>query len=43
MGSFFEIKERKIIVDIVVSANGVVCAKGTVIAVKMPQSMAIKQ
>jgi acyl-coenzyme A thioesterase PaaI-like protein len=43
MGSFSEIKARKIIVDIVVSANGVVCAKGTVIAVKMPQSMAIKQ
>jgi hypothetical protein len=42
MGSFSEIKERKIIVDIVVSANGVVCAKGAIIAVKMPQSMAIK-
>jgi acyl-coenzyme A thioesterase PaaI-like protein len=42
IGSFSEIKARKIIVDIVVSANGVVCAKGTVIAVKMPQSMTIK-
>jgi len=43
IGSFTEVKERKIIVDITVSANDVVCAKGTVIAVKMPQSMAIKQ
>ena len=42
IGSFSEIKERKIIVDIVVSANGVVCAKGAVIAVKMPQSMTIR-
>ena len=43
VGCFTEIKERKIIVDIIVSANDVVCAKGTVIAVKMPQSMAVKQ
>ena len=43
IGSFIEIKERKIIVDIIVSANGVVCAKGSVIAVKMPQSMVAKQ
>ena len=42
IGFFSEIKERKIIVDIVVSANGVVCAKGAVIAVKMPQSMTIR-
>jgi len=43
IGSFTEVKERKIIVDIIVSANGVVCATGIVIAVKMPQSMAVKQ
>ena len=42
IGFFSEIKERKIIVDIVVSANGVVCAKGAVIAVIMPQSMTIR-
>jgi hypothetical protein len=30
-------------VDIIVLANGVVCAKGTVIAIKMPQSMEVKQ
>jgi len=43
IGSFTEVKERKIIVDIIVSANGVICVKGSVIAVKMPQSMAVKQ
>ena len=43
IGSFIEVKERKIIVDIIVSADSVICAKGTVIAVKMPQSMALKQ
>ena len=43
IGSFTEVKERKIMVDIIVSANGVVCAKGTVIAIKMPQGMEVKQ
>lgn len=42
IGSFTEVKERKIIVDIIVTANGVVCAQGNVIAVKMPQSMVLK-
>lgn len=35
-----EIKEKKVVVEITVSANGKVCAKGQVIAVKMPESMA---
>jgi acyl-coenzyme A thioesterase PaaI-like protein len=38
-----EVKERKVVVDITVSANGKPCAKGQVIAVKMPDSMAPKQ
>lgn len=41
IGTFVEVKERKIIVEITVSANGVTCAKGTVIAVKMPETMAV--
>ncbi|OUS24699.1 thioesterase [Thalassotalea sp. 42_200_T64] len=39
IGTFTEVKERKIIVEITVSANGIICAKGTVIAVKMPATM----
>ncbi len=39
IGTFTEIKDRKIVVEITVTANDVVCAKGTVIAVKMPESM----
>jgi acyl-coenzyme A thioesterase PaaI-like protein len=39
VGTFSEIKERKIIVDITLSAHGKICAKGQVIAVKMPSSM----
>jgi len=39
VGSFSEVKERKIVVDITLSANDVVCAKGQVIAVLMPDSM----
>ena len=42
IGTFTEVKERKIIVEITVSANDVVCAQGTVIAVKMPATMAVK-
>ncbi len=41
-GTFSEIKERKIIVDITLSANGKVCARGKVIAVKMPDSMGLQ-
>lgn len=39
IGTFSEVKEHKVVVEITVSANGVVCAKGTVVAVKMPDSM----
>ncbi|MFQ3172105.1 MAG: acyl-coenzyme A thioesterase PaaI-like protein [Oleispira sp.] len=42
IGTFVEVKERKIIVEVTVSAKGVTCAKGTVIAVKMPATMAVK-
>ena len=41
IGTFTEVKAKKIVTEITVSANGVVCAKGTVIAVKMPETMAI--
>ena len=40
VGRFSEVKDRKIIVDITLSANDVICAKGQVIAVLMPESMA---
>lgn len=39
IGTFTEVKAKKVIVEITVSANNVVCAKGTVIAVKMPDTM----
>lgn len=39
IGRFSEIKDRKIIVEITLSANEVVCVKGQVIAVLMPESM----
>lgn len=39
IGKFSEIKDRKIIVEITLSANGIICAKGQVIAVLMPESM----
>ncbi|RPA59183.1 PaaI family thioesterase [Shewanella frigidimarina] len=39
IGTFIEVKEKKVVVEITVSANNVICAKGTVIAVKMPDSM----
>ena len=42
IGKFSEIKDRKITVDITLSANDVICAKGQVIAVLMPESMAPK-
>ncbi|MGY8872372.1 MAG: PaaI family thioesterase [Pseudomonadales bacterium] len=38
-GKITEIKERKVIVDITLSANDVVCVKGSVVAVKMPATM----
>ena len=39
IGRFSEVKERKVIVDITLSANKTICAKGQVIAVLMPESM----
>lgn len=37
-----EMKEKKVVVDITVSANGRVTAKGQVVAVRMPETMAPK-
>lgn len=39
IGRFSEVKDRKIVVEITLSANDVVCVKGQVIAVLMPDSM----
>ncbi len=39
IGQITEVKARKVIVEITLSANDVVCAKGSVIAVKMPATM----
>ena len=39
VGTFTEVKNNKVIVEVSVTANKEVCAKGTVIAVKMPDSM----
>ncbi|MDC9529028.1 PaaI family thioesterase [Pseudoalteromonas sp. Angola-7] len=36
VGEFSQVKDNKVIVDITLSANNVMCAKGEVIAVKMP-------
>ncbi|HBA71104.1 MAG: thioesterase [Geobacteraceae bacterium GWC2_55_20] len=38
-GVIIEIKERKVIVDISLSADGRTCAKGQVVAVVMPENM----
>ena len=38
-GSVKEIKGRKVTIEETVSADGQVCAKGTVVAVKMPERM----
>ncbi len=43
IGRFSEVKARKVIVEITLSANEVICAKGQVIAVLMPESMARNQ
>ncbi len=40
VGRFSEVKDRKITVDITLSAGDVVCSKGQVIAILMPESMA---
>jgi acyl-coenzyme A thioesterase PaaI-like protein len=38
-GKVTEIKERKAVIDITLSVEGQVCAKGQVVAVRMPESM----
>jgi len=38
-GVIKELKEKKVVVSATVSADGVVCARGEVVAVRMPQSM----
>jgi tRNA-Thr(GGU) m(6)t(6)A37 methyltransferase TsaA len=38
-GRILEVKPRKVVVDITVSANGDACARGQVVAVLMPDSM----
>lgn len=34
-----EIKERKVVVETDLSVKGILCARGTVVAVKIPESM----
>lgn len=38
-GRIEEVKERKVVVKAMVTANGEVCARGQVIAVRMPENM----
>jgi acyl-coenzyme A thioesterase PaaI-like protein len=38
-GVIKEIKEKKVVVSATVSANGEICAKGEVVAVRMPENM----
>lgn len=39
MGNYVEVKERKIVVDILVYANNTLCVSGQVVAVLMPDTM----
>jgi Thioesterase superfamily. len=39
IGRFSEVKDRKITVDITLSANDVICSTGQVIAILMPETM----
>jgi acyl-CoA thioesterase FadM len=39
IGTFSEVKDKKVIVEISLSAQGKVCVQGQVIAVKMPDTM----
>ncbi|MBN2044928.1 MAG: PaaI family thioesterase [Anaerolineales bacterium] len=41
-GKVDEIKERKVVVSSTLLANGEVCAKGNVVAVKMPEHLTVK-
>lgn len=38
-----EVKERKVVVNVSVSEAGNICAKGRVVAVKMPENMGIRK
>jgi acyl-CoA thioesterase FadM len=38
-GKVKEIKGKKVVIESTLSANGQVCAKGEVVAVRMPDSM----
>ena len=40
-GKVIEVKERKVVVEVTLSARGEICAKGKVIAVKIPENMVI--
>ena len=42
-GSVEEMKGRKVIVAVTLAAEGVICARGTVVAVQMPETMAGKR
>lgn len=42
-GKVIELKGRKVIVEITVAADGVICSRGKVIAVQMPDSMIPKK
>jgi acyl-coenzyme A thioesterase PaaI-like protein len=42
-GKVKEIKGKKVVVECTLSANGQVCAKGEVVAIRMPDSMLPKQ
>ena len=41
-GHVEELKEKKVVVQITVSARGEICAKGRIVAVRMPETMAMK-
>jgi acyl-CoA thioesterase FadM len=41
-GKVKEIKGRKVIVDVILSAEGKVCVKGEVVAVQMPEDFSRK-
>jgi hypothetical protein len=38
-GKVKEVKDRKVVVTVILSAEGAVCAQGEVVAVKMPEHM----
>ncbi len=41
-GRIAEVKPRKVVVEVTVRAGGTECARGTVVAVRMPESMAAR-